>query len=231
MVAIGEMYIPLFGVMIWLIEIIVILGIWLIAAATYLTLYSLQAVGLQKMAKSRNIKNGWLAWLPVGNSWIAGRIAEEHRKAHGQKEIAFGKFTALTAAVALGLMALIYVVYFLLMLLVMGIGMVDSFVYYYTDMDFTMLIPLLTFLFYVVILSIAFLAGVINTAHSVLVGFDSYFIFASCDPSKKLIYLLVGLGIGLVLRVNTIGYSVFIFLCRDKGPVLPKEKATVQIVE
>ena len=41
--------------------------------------YVLQSVGLYTIAKRRGIQNPWLAWLPVGNYWIAGSIADQYQ--------------------------------------------------------------------------------------------------------------------------------------------------------
>ena len=41
--------------------------------------YIFQSVALYSMAKSRGIANPWLAWLPIGNYWIAGSLADQYR--------------------------------------------------------------------------------------------------------------------------------------------------------
>ena len=53
--------------------IILVVGIALLVG------YVLRSIGLHTMAKNRGIKNPWLAWLPVGNYWIAGSIADQYR--------------------------------------------------------------------------------------------------------------------------------------------------------
>ena len=40
--------------------------------------YVLQAIALQSIAKNRGIENGWLAWIPVGNVYILGAIADDY---------------------------------------------------------------------------------------------------------------------------------------------------------
>lgn len=41
--------------------------------------YVFQSIGLYTIAKRRGIQNPWLAWLPVGNYWIAGSIADQYQ--------------------------------------------------------------------------------------------------------------------------------------------------------
>lgn len=36
--------------------------------------YVLMSLGLMNMAKNQNIDNPWLAWIPIGNLWIIGKI-------------------------------------------------------------------------------------------------------------------------------------------------------------
>ena len=41
--------------------------------------YIFQSIGLYTIAKNRGIQNPWLAWLPIGNYWIAGSIADQYQ--------------------------------------------------------------------------------------------------------------------------------------------------------
>lgn len=44
-----------------------------------LVCYILQSLGLYTIAERRGIRNPWLAWLPLGNLWIAGSIADQYQ--------------------------------------------------------------------------------------------------------------------------------------------------------
>jgi len=39
-------------------------------------LYILMAVGLSKMAKNKGIQNPWLAWVPIGNFYMLGKVVD-----------------------------------------------------------------------------------------------------------------------------------------------------------
>lgn len=45
--------------------------------------YVLTALSFQTIAKRRQIPNAWLAWLPVANYWIVGRIADDYDRKNG----------------------------------------------------------------------------------------------------------------------------------------------------
>ena len=47
-----------------------------VAGLVALVLYIFQSVALYSMAKNRGIANPWLAWLPIGNHWIAGSLSD-----------------------------------------------------------------------------------------------------------------------------------------------------------
>lgn len=44
-----------------------------------IVLYVLKSLGMYTIAKRRGINNPWLAWLPIGNEWIAGSISDQYR--------------------------------------------------------------------------------------------------------------------------------------------------------
>lgn len=57
----------IFGIVAVLIGLVVFVG------------YVIQSIGLYTIAKNRGINNPWLAWLPIGNYWIAGSIADQYQ--------------------------------------------------------------------------------------------------------------------------------------------------------
>lgn len=57
----------------------------IIALVIVLVIYVFQSIALHKLAEKNNIPNAWLAWIPVGNMYILGKIgfeiyAEEDKK-------------------------------------------------------------------------------------------------------------------------------------------------------
>ena len=50
--------------------------IWLVMIGGTIALYVLGALGAYTVAKHRGIQNAWLAWLPVGLSYVYGALEE-----------------------------------------------------------------------------------------------------------------------------------------------------------
>ena len=49
-------------------------------------LYVLQGIGLSAMSKKAGLENSWLAWLPVGNLYLMGALAEKSNLYYGKKK-------------------------------------------------------------------------------------------------------------------------------------------------
>ena len=63
----------------------VLLLVILVAVAASVAVYVLQSLALQTMARHRGIANPWLAWVPVGSSWLLGAIADDINLRRGKK--------------------------------------------------------------------------------------------------------------------------------------------------
>ena len=44
-----------------------------------ITLYVFRALGLYTMAKHRELSHPWLAWIPLGSSWILGSLSDQYQ--------------------------------------------------------------------------------------------------------------------------------------------------------
>lgn len=53
----------------------VLMVVVLVIALFYLVFYCLQSYGVMKIAQRHNIQHSWLAWIPVVNAYIYGKIA------------------------------------------------------------------------------------------------------------------------------------------------------------
>lgn len=49
----------------------------MLALLIRLIFHVFRSVGLYRIAKRRGIRHAWLAWIPVGNAWIQGNIADQ----------------------------------------------------------------------------------------------------------------------------------------------------------
>ena len=61
---------------------LMICGIALLVA---LVSYVLHSIGLYSIAKRRGVPRPWLAWLPIGGSWILGSISDRYQFVHNQR--------------------------------------------------------------------------------------------------------------------------------------------------
>jgi len=59
--------------------IIVYLLLMLFAGALSMVVYVLHSLSLYTIAGRRGIRHGWLAWIPMGNLWILGSIADQYQ--------------------------------------------------------------------------------------------------------------------------------------------------------
>ncbi len=53
-----------------------VLVVFLIALGVIVTIYVLGAFGAYRLAKRRGMQNAWLAWLPVGQEYILGKMSD-----------------------------------------------------------------------------------------------------------------------------------------------------------
>ena len=58
----------------------IFIGTFTISLLIGLALYLLESIGVYKMAKSAEIKNPWLSFVPVGRNWVFGTLAEKRSK-------------------------------------------------------------------------------------------------------------------------------------------------------
>jgi len=83
-----------------------------VAAAAAVTVYVLQALALQTMAKRRGMDNTWLAWVPVGSSWLLGAMADDINARQGKKT-SYGIVLLVTTAACMGAGVSLFLIPFL----------------------------------------------------------------------------------------------------------------------
>ena len=174
-----------------------------------LVAYVLMALGLYTIAKSRNLKHPWLAWLPVADLWLLGCISDQYRYVTKGQERKCRK-TMLT----LGILELILGPVLVALVVVAVIGLVASFMSSSPFLAGTGVIAL----FLVSLVGIFILSG-ISIALLVLRCCAYCDLFASCDPKNKTLYATLSI-IAACLNI-TIVPAVLIFICREKEEGMP----------
>lgn len=84
----------------------------IVLSILFLIVYVFESYSIMTIAKNRDINNAWLAWVPVGNLWIMGRIADYHDESNYETD---SKYRKKILAGFIGMMAL-----YLLLSLVSG---------------------------------------------------------------------------------------------------------------
>ena len=57
----------------------VLLGVLGVVLVFSLIFWVISSLSLHAIAKRRGIRNAWLAWVPIGNEWILGSIADQYQ--------------------------------------------------------------------------------------------------------------------------------------------------------
>ena len=84
-------------------EVMIVLGVMLVFLGIVLLCclvgWILSSVGLHKIAKRRGIHHAWLAWVPVGSSWLLGSISDHYQYVVKKKDTGRRKVLLILSAV------------------------------------------------------------------------------------------------------------------------------------
>ena len=175
----------------------ILLGVLGVVLVFSLIFWIISALSLQSIARRRGIRKAWLAWVPVGNEWILGSIADQYQ------HLIQGKITA-RRKLLLGLTFGSFVM-----------GVVNSLSGVLTDMmahteQELMLWGILTLLFSVLALGV-------NIAALVFYHMSNYDLYRSCNPKNAVTFLVLGI-------IFPVAQPFFYLSCRKKdlGMVVPE---------
>lgn len=167
--------------------------------------YVMTSLSLYTIADRRQIKNPWLAWIPLANYWIVGSIADDYDEQRGIKR---------KWRVALLTMALIFfgvfVAFYAVLIAWIVFMVVKSQYGYYVEPTmqgiFAIIIPI-----YLVLIVFAMLGMALQFCRVICI----YKIFESTVPEKALKYIL------LYILVPLAG-PICLMRCRKSGYAKPK---------
>lgn len=209
-----------------------------------LAVYVLMSLGLYTIAKRRGIHKPWMAWIPVGNMWILGCIADQYRHVALQQEKNRRRTLLVLNLITVGLTAVM-----IIMVLVAAGNVLDrapsvtltneqmteiqnlqgdaqSEAYLKLMVESLTSDPELVDYVFAQIAGIgvvALIISVVYIAATVVQYIALYDLFASCDPANKMVYLLIGI-------LFNVAFSVLVFLCRKKDLGMPA-RGNSRIVE
>ena len=165
--------------------------------------YILMSKGMYAIAKRRGIEKPWLAWVPVGSSWMLGCISDQYQYvAKGQ--VKNRRKTLLVLDIATLALAVIYIFVMVAALAGMGIGA------YNQSME-QIILP------YMVLMLGCFVLIGVAVAVSVFQYIALFDLFRSCDPNRSVLYLILSIVVSYPL-------PFFVFACRNKDLGMPPRR-------
>ena len=189
---------------------LIVLGIMLIFLlaifAFAVVSYVFNALGMYTIAKRRGIQNPWLAWIPVGNTWLLGTISDQYqyvannKKTNRRKLLLWLTVGEMIAGVCYSGLA------FLLEIAALFGG------------DLTIL----------TMMGLCILLWVCMTILSILLMIFTYIalfdLFKSCHPDNAVLYLVLSIVISVTL-------PFLIFACRKSDKGMPVKAAAAPALE
>ncbi|MBE7001904.1 MAG: hypothetical protein E7421_04290 [Ruminococcaceae bacterium] len=160
--------------------------------------YVLQGVGLHTIANRRGIRNGWLAWIPLGNLWVLGSISDQYQY------VTKGKIKN-RRKVLLGL-SIGYFAFCIIWMIAAVVGLLLT-----EGMDGEIVAGVL------LILLGGLLMAAIAVAMLIYYYLCLYDLYNSCNPSNGVLFLVLSI-------VFSVTVPFFVFACRKRDSGMPPRK-------
>ena len=160
--------------------------------------YVLHALGMYTIAKRRGIPNPWLSWIPVGDVWILGSIADQFQyvaknRVRNRRKVLLGLTLGMWSMILLAVTGLVLA----------GIGSMTGDALAGAG---------------VAIMLLAYLAILVMAVILAVFQYIAYYdLFSSCDPGSAVLYLILSIFLGVVLP-----FCVFSSRNKDLGMQPPK---------
>ena len=168
----------------------------LVVLAISVASYVLGAIGLYRIAKRRGIHHAWLAWIPVGNSWLLGSVSDHYQYVVNHK-VTKRRRALLILAIVSGALSIVQGVCTGLSPFVPAGGEIALGAA-------------------IVILSLAIFGVAVALA---VIGYMAYYdLFRSCKPGSAVLFLVLG-----IIFSFTLPFFVFAISGSDKG--MPERRA------
>lgn len=181
----------------------IFIGTFTISLLIGLALYLLESIGVYKMAKSAEIKNPWLSFVPVGRNWVFGTLAEKYKKKNGTKSARFGIILPVLEGIVL--IEAIALTIFTVISIKEITGYALDAVNTSSEMapeQFMSLIP-------VIILYFALMA--VSIAYAVVFFIALWRVYSSFDKPNATLYIVLSV-------VFTISVPIILFIIRNRKP-------------
>lgn len=187
--------------------------LYLLVTGGGIALYILQSLGLYTIAARRELKCPWLAWLPIGNMWILGTIADQYQYVVKGRVRNYRK-------VILGLSIAAQI-----MTMVMGISVVMLFADVFENiLQLEYMSPqqvqAMVMEPFLQMIGTAVLVELLTLVLCVFQYIALYSLYCSCEPKNNVLYLLLSILFQIAMPIT-------IFLCRNKDLGMPPRRDAV----
>lgn len=177
--------------------------------------YVLLAISLYTIAKRRGIQHAWLAWIPIGSTWLLGCISDQYQYVARRQEKNKRK-----VMLVLEILVVVACVVMIALVVAMCVDLFTSVGFNVNlEMSDLAIARMLQYVGWVVVAALVTLG--LSIALAVLTYMAYYDLFASCEPNNKVVFLLLGIFFGVLM-------SIFAFACRNKDYGMPPRHNTAQ---
>lgn len=164
--------------------------------------YILASYSMYCIADRRLISHAWLAWIPVGNLWILGSIAD-HYHLHVKGKIKARRKVLLGTSIGILALGIALVI----LCIVMGVKLIAITNPITGELTGDVMATAGSVLIGVVVV---YLALMVTALVQMVFQYIAYYeLFASCDPRNAVVYLVLSIVIQITL-------PVFLVVCRNK---------------
>ena len=179
------------------------IGAIAVSAVIGIAIYLLESISVYKMAKSAEIKNPWLAFIPVANDWVFGTLAEKYKKKNGTKSARFGIILPVLEGIVLieAIALTIFTVISVKEITGYALDAVNTSAEMAPE-QFMSLIP-------VIILYFALIAVAI--AYALVFFIALWHVYSSFDKSNATLYIVLSI-------IFTISVPIILFIIRNRKP-------------
>lgn len=174
-----------------------------VSAVIGIAIYLLESISVYKMAKSAEIKNPWLAFVPVANDWVFGTLAEKYKKKNGTKSARFGIILPVLEGIVLieAIALTIFTVISVKEITGYALDAVNTSAEMVPE-QFMSLIPVI--ILYFALIAVAF-------AYAVVFFIALWRVYSSFDKSNATLYIVLSV-------IFTISVPIILFIIRNRKP-------------
>lgn len=189
---------------------------FLAAMAIGVAAYVLQSYSIYTIAKRRDIKKPWLAWIPVGVLWILGSLSDQYkyvtgREVKSKRKVLLGLSIAVLAVNAVMTIAIIGWITSMV-----GIGMMGS------QPDHELLFQSAGLL--ITVLGTSLVTSVLAIVLVVFEYIALYDVFKSCEPDNAVAFLIISILFQIAL-------PILLFVSRKKDLGMPPRKQEAACIQ